>query len=425
MSYEEMSAADLARIERLLEQRYRGVCGPNRPLDLTRGKPAVDQLDLSDALDGILDGNYLTVDGTDVRNYGGLRGIAEARSLGAEILDLEPNQVIAGGNSSLSLIYLTVETALRYGLNGPAWQEHGSVKAICPVPGFDRHFTLTESFGIEMIAVPMTPTGPDMNQVEALVDSDPSVKCIWCVPKYSNPTGCIYSADTVRRIAQLGTLAADGFLVLWDNAYAVHDFDFPPPKLENILTTALAAGTQDTVAIFGSTSKITFAGSGVGFVAGSENTLTRLEERLSVMTIGPDKINQLRHTRLLNGRVEAQMRKHADIIRPKFEAVERTLTEALGGSGLATWTAPRGGYFVSLNTMQGVASAAIELAAPAGLNLTPAGATYPYRTDPNDRTIRLAPTFAMENEVETATDILALCIKLASVRALSRAHTNQ
>lgn len=425
MSYKEMTAADLTQAEQLLEQRYRSVCGTNRPLDLTRGKPAVHQLDLSDELDGILDGNYLAADGTDARNYGGLRGIAEARSLGAEILNLNPNQVIAGGNSSLSLIYLTVETALRYGLNGPAWQDHGTVKAICPVPGFDRHFSLTESLGIEMVGVPMTPTGPDMNEVEALIDSDSSVKCIWCVPKYSNPTGCIYSADTVRRIAHLGTRATDGFVVLWDNAYAVHDFDFPPPKLENILTAAQSAGTQDTVAIFGSTSKITFAGSGIGFVAGSENTLTRLEERLSVMTIGPDKINQLRHTRLLNGRVEAQMRKHADIIRPKFEAVERVLTEALGNSGLATWTAPRGGYFVALDTMPGVASAAIELAKAAGVSLTPAGATYPHRHDPDDRTIRLAPTFAVEKEVEAATDILALCIKLASVRALSRARTNQ
>lgn len=413
--------AELAARQEELERRYRVACGSNLDLDLTRGKPSAEQLALSDALDGILDGDYTASDGTDTRNYGGLRGIPEARALGAEIMGLRPEQVIAAGNSSLNLMYLTVDTALRYGLNGAAWEEGGQVEALCPVPGYDRHFTLTEALGIGMTAIGMTDTGPDMDRVEALVESDPSVKCLWCVPKYSNPSGCIYSPDTVRRIARLPLRASEGFLVLWDNAYAVHDFDFPPPPLENVLECASEAGTEDGVVLFGSTSKISFAGAGVGFVAGSPNTLDRLEARMSVMTVGHDKVNQLRHARFLGGRVREQMQAHAARVRPKFEAIERILSESLGDLGVAAWTRPRGGYFVTVNTWPEVASEVVSLAGAAGVKLTPAGATHPGGHDPEDRVIRLAPTFAADDEVAAATEILALCIELASVRKVRKA----
>ena len=418
----------LAARERELEARYRVLCGSNLNLDLTRGKPSAEQLALSDALDGILAGDYAASDGTDTRNYGGLRGIPEARALGAEILGLHPDQVIAAGNSSLTLMYLAVDTALHHGLNGAAWGGGGAARgrggetarALCPVPGYDRHFTLTEALGMDMTAVPMTEQGPDMDRVEALVASDPVVKCLWCVPKYSNPSGCIYSPDTVRRIARLPARASEGFIVLWDNAYAVHDFDFPPPPLENLLECAREAGTEDGMVLFGSTSKISFAGAGVGFVAGSPATLDRLEQRMSVMTVGHDKVNQLRHARFLGGRVREQMQAHAARVRPKFEAIERILSGSLGGLEVATWTRPRGGYFVTVDTLPNLASEVVSLAGDAGVRLTPAGATHPGGHDPEDRTIRLAPTFAADDDVAAATEILALCIELASVRALRR-----
>ncbi len=411
--------AELEARERELEGRYRVLCGSNLNLDLTRGKPSADQLALSDALDGILAGDYAAADGTDTRNYGGLRGIPEARALGAEILGLHPDQVIAAGNSSLTLMYLVVDTALHYGLNGAAWSGE-TARALCPVPGYDRHFTLTEALGLDMTAVPMTERGPDMDRVEALVASDPAIKCLWCVPKYSNPSGCIYSPDTVRRIARLPARASDGFIVLWDNAYAVHDFDFPPPPLEDLLECAREAGTEDGMVLFGSTSKISFAGAGVGFVAGSPATLDRLEQRMSVMTVGPDKVNQLRHARFLGGRVREQMQAHAARVRPKFEAIERILSGSLGGLDVATWTRPRGGYFVTVDTLPNLASEVVSLAGDAGVKLTPAGATHPGGHDPEDRTIRLAPTFAADDDVAAATEILALCIELASVRTLRR-----
>ena len=414
------STEELERRERALDERYRGLRASNLKLDLTRGKPGTDQLGLSDALDGILAGDYATADGTDTRNYGGLRGIPEARALGAEILGVGAEQVIAGGNSSLTLMYLAMDTAFHYGLNGAPWAASGPVKALCPVPGYDRHFTLTDALGIETVAVPMTDDGPDMDRVEALVAADPAVKSLWCVPKYSNPSGCIYGPETVRRIARLPKLAPEGFVTMWDNAYAVHDFEFPSAPLANVLELAFEAGTEDGVVLFGSTSKITFAGAGVGFVAGSPNTLDRIEARMSVMTVGHDKVNQLRQARFLLGRVEEQMRGHAELVRPRFEAVGRILRESLGGLDVATWTEPRGGYFVTVNTLPGLASEVVSLAKDAGVTLTPAGATHPGGHDPEDRTIRLAPTFASTDEVEAATEILALCIELASVRKLRR-----
>ena len=418
MQYAQLDIADLEREMATLAQRYSAVSDSNLSLDLTRGKPAPEQLDLSNALDGILEGDYVSPSGIDARNYGDLRGLPEARELGAEILGLPAERIIAAGPSSLTLMYQVMDAAYHYGISGPSWAGEAPVKAICPVPGYDRHFTLTESFGIEMINVPMTASGPDMDRVEALVESDPCVKCIWCVPKYSNPSGCVYSPETVGRIASLANRASAGFMVFWDNAYAVHDFEFPPAVLDDVLARAEACGSGDNVVLFGSTSKITFAGGGISFVAGSPATLDKLEARLSVMLIGHDKVNQLRHVRFLGGRVEAHMRAHADLVRPKFEAVDRILDASLDGLGIAEWSRPRGGYFIVLDTIPGLAAEVVALAGRAGVRLTPAGATHPYGRDPDDRTIRLAPTFASLGEVEAATEVLALCIRLASARRI-------
>ena len=262
----------------------------------------------------------------------------------------------------------------------------------------------------------MTTDGPDMDRVEALVESDPSVRCMWCVPKYSNPSGCIYSPETVRRVAALANRASAGFIVLWDNAYAVHDFEFPAADLDDVLAHAEECGTADHIVVFGSTSKITFAGAGVSFVAGSAATLDKLEARSSVMLIGYDKVNQMRHARFLRGRVEAHMRAHADLVRPKFKAVDRILGASLDGLGIAEWSRPRGGYFIVLDTIPGLAAEVVDLAGRIGVKLTPAGATHPYGRDPDDKTIRLAPTFASLDEVESATEVVALCIRLASAR---------
>ena len=386
-------------------------------LDLTRGKPAPDQLDLSAPMDHILSGDYRAADGTDVRNYGGLRGLPEARALGAELMDCAPEHVICWGNSSLTLMHLTVDTALRFGLwqGERAWNRHAAPKLLAPVPGYDRHFTLTESLGIELVNVAMTDEGPDMDQVEALVRDDASVKGIWCVPKYSNPTGCIYSDAVVARMARLPELAAaDDFVVLWDNAYAVHDLESPPARLAPLMTLAEEAGTVEHVVMFGSTSKITYAGAGLGFVAAAETVLATLEQRLGTFSIGPDKVNQLRHVAFLADRLEDHMANHARLIRPKFDAVESALRDELGPLDVAEWTTPRGGYFVSLNTRPGLAGKVAALAAEAGLSLTPPGATFPYGRDPEDRNLRIAPTFASVDDVAVAMQILVMCVKLAS-----------
>ena len=409
-----------------LEGRFDSLKGANLNLDLTRGKPAAEQLDLADELDGCLDGNYVAVDGTDVRNYGMLRGLPEARALGARLLDVAPGEVIAGGNASLTLMFFVLDAAMNVGLTGTPWRDAGRVKCLCPVPGYDRHFALADALGMELVTVPMADTGPDMDVVEDLVENDPEVRCIWCVPKYSNPTGCIYSEETVRRLAELPRRQAGGdrqpFLVLWDNAYTVHDLTFPPPRLTPILPLAKAAGTEDSIAMFASTSKITFAGSGISFVGGSANFLDAVETRLSILMVGPDKVNQLRHARFLaHGRLEAHMRAHAEIVAPKFEAVQRGLERGLGGTGLATWTDPKGGYFVALDTRPGLAKAVVALAGELGVALTPAGATFPHGYDPEDRNIRIAPTLATQEEVESGIDVLSLCVKVAAARQSNRA----
>lgn len=403
------------------QKQYELVSGNLLSMDLSRGKPAADQLALSDALESAIDGDYRAKDGTDVRNYGGLRGLPEARALGAELLETPAAHVIAGGNSSLALMHLVVRTALDKGLwqDERAWAKADAPTLITPVPGYDRHFTLTAALGINMLNVEMTDEGPNMDQVSSLIADDPNIKGIWNVPKYSNPTGCTYSDATVAQIAALpNNAAADDFVVLWDNAYAVHDLEFPGAKLASIYDASVALGTQDHVAQFASTSKVTFAGAGIAFIGSGPAVLESLEKELQHMTIGPDKVNQLRHSRFLTGRIEDHMRAHAQLLKPKFEVVLDTLERELGHLGVAQWTRPRGGYFVSLDVGPGLAKKVIQLAGDVGLTLTPAGATFPHGEDPEDRNVRIAPTFAALDELTEAMLILTLCIKLATAQGM-------
>ena len=396
--------------------QYGDLNGGNLKLDLSRGKPGVEQVSLSNGLDGILQGNYIAEDGTDTRNYGGTRGIAEARALCAEITGVPEANIIAAGNSSLSVMHLTLRTAMDLGLwgDGRLWSNAETVKLLAQVPGYDRHFTLSNHFGIELVPIPVTDSGPDMAAARAAV-ADAAVKGIWCVPKYSNPTGCTYSDDVVSQLAALPRdAAADDFVVLWDNAYAVHDLYEQGDTITSIFEAAAAAGTADHVVQFASTSKITHAGAGVAFLAASAKVLDALDKHLGVFSIGPDKVNQLRHVKFLNGRLSAHMADHAAIIRPKFELVEEIFSRELNGLGIATWTKPKGGYFVSLDVLPGLASRVIAMAKAVGLTLTPAGATFPKGDDPDDKNIRIAPTFGSLDEIHAAMDILTLCIKTAS-----------
>ncbi len=426
-----------------LEADFTRLKGANLTLDLTRGKPAAEQLSLANALDGILAGDFRAADGSDTRNYGGIRGLPEACALGAALLDADPADVLTFDNSSLMLMYLYIETALREGLHGPqsAWQREadsraGRVKFLCPVPGYDRHFAICAQLDIEMVNVPIGPTGPDMDRIEALVQQDPLIKGIWCVPKHSNPTGCTYDEATVRRFAALPQLAGANFCIMWDNAYAVHDLA-EPVALAPLLKLAKALGTADAVCMTTSSSKITFAGGGISFLATSPANQAAFEKRLAVMTIGPDKVNQLRHVRLLPDL--AAVRRHMDLqaalLRPKFQLVQQRLEQGLRrdtaghptGQPIALptgnrlhadvdWTHPSGGYFISLNTQPGCAREVVRLAGELGVKLTPAGATFPYGRDPSDSNIRIAPSFPVLADLERAVDVLVLCVRLAHAR---------
>tara|TARA_Y100001934_G_scaffold270818_1_gene356324 strand:- start:1197 stop:2483 length:1287 start_codon:yes stop_codon:yes gene_type:complete len=412
------SDTELAERHALLTDAYAEIGRRNLQLDLTRGKPAADQLDLSNALDGILDG-YILQDGTDVRNYGGILGIPEARALGGRLLDIEPAAVLAGGNSSLNLMYHFVNYRLESGPAGaPGWRTTASdpVRFICPVPGYDRHFTVCDHFDIGMVNVGFTADGPDMDAVEALVQADPSIKGMWCIPKYSNPTGHTYSDATVERFARLPKIAGPGFTIFWDNAYAVHTLTGQAAPLANLLKLARAAGTADNVVMFASTSKITFAGAGVAFLAASEANLNGFEDYLTASVIGFDKVNQLRHAKFLpdDAAIASLMQQHRALIAPKFELVEAKLQAALGDKGIATWTQPDGGYFVSLDVRPGLASEIVKLAADVGVKLTPAGATFPGGHDPNDENIRIAPTFPPLEDLSAALDVLVVCVELAT-----------
>jgi len=415
----ELSLTDLTALEQSLSRELTLQQGNRLALDLTRGKPAADQLDLASGLEDTIGGNYIASDGTDTRNYGQLRGIPEARALGGEIMEVAAENVICWGNSSLSLMYLCVELLLESGIwsDNRRWRNSANPKVLTPVPGYDRHFTLTERLGIGMINVALTDDGPDPSAIGAIIESDPDVKAIWCVPKYSNPTGCTYSEKVARAIAELPRIAAaDDFVVLWDNAYAVHDFQFPRKPLAPLLDLAAEAGTEDQVLMFASTSKITQASAGLGFLAASEPVLEVIEQRLNVSSVGPDKVNQLRHARFLDGRLEAHMAGHARLIKPKFDLVEEVLSRELAPLEIASWTRPEGGYFVSLDTRPGLARQVGDLAAAVGLAITPPGATFPYNRDPEDRNLRIAPTFATIEDLKTAMEVLVLCLKLATIR---------
>jgi DNA-binding transcriptional MocR family regulator len=414
------SVEQLREWESQLSAEYQTILAKKLNLDLTRGKPSAEQLNLSDALDGLLAGKYIAADGTDTRNYGGLDGLPEAKKLGAYIMDVDATNVLVGGNSSLTLMFQVMLAAYQFGLKdaASAWKNEGEIKFLCPVPGYDRHYTVCEQLGIKMINVPMTSTGPDMDTVEALVKADKSIKGMWCVPKYSNPTGVVYSNETVERIAKLGLSAGANFRVFWDNAYSVHDLTPNAPALASILDASRRHGTEDSVIQFASTSKITHAGSGVAFVAASAANLAGFKKFLNACTIGPDKVNQIRHTRFLPTKeaLMAHMAKHAALLNPRFDAVLSALSKAFEATNLGAWEKPVGGYFVSFDTLPGCAKETVRLAAEAGAKLTPAGATYPYGKDPEDRNIRIAPSVPTVPEVVGAMEVFVTCVKLASVR---------
>jgi aspartate/methionine/tyrosine aminotransferase len=418
------SPAALKQLQAELQSQFDAMKAVGLKLDLTRGKPSAEQLSLSDAMDGILQHHYISDSGTDTRNYGGLDGLPETKAFAADLLKVNPEDVLIGGNSSLTLMYQAVLFAHLFGLGGPdtAWNKQGTVRFLCPVPGYDRHFSICEDLGIEMIAVPMNDNGPDMDKVEALVRADRNIKGMWCVPRFSNPSGIVYSNETVTRIAKLGQIAAPDYRTFWDNAYAVHYLDQDAPDILSLLTEARKAGSEDSVIMFGSTSKITFAGAGLAYMAASAKNLNAFKNHLGIACIGPDKVNQLRHMRFFGDRngLDLHMKKHAELLKPRFAAVLHALSHHFGGSDLASWTEPRGGYFVSVDTLPGLAQNVVKLASDLGVKLTPAGATFPYGKDEADRNIRIAPSFPTVAEIEKAMEVFALCVKLASVnQALS------
>jgi DNA-binding transcriptional MocR family regulator len=403
------------------EAAYAAIKQKALKLDMTRGKPSNEQLDLGNSLTTVLAASdYKAADGTDARNYGGLDGLPEMKAIFAELLETSPANVIVGGASSLTMMHDAVVRGLLHGMpdgDGP-WSK-SKIKFLCPAPGYDRHFAICQHHGIEMINVELDANGPDMATVEKLVASDPSIKGMWCVPKYSNPTGETYSAAVVERLAAMKTAAPD-FRLFWDNAYAVHDlYDTTDPLVE-ILAACAKAGNPNRPLEFASTSKISFAGAGVAVMASSAANVADAKKHLAIQTIGPDKLNQLRHVRFFQNAagVKAHMQKHAALLRPKFDAVTRIFERELGGTGLAAWTKPRGGYFVSLDTLDGCASEVVKLADEAGVKLTPAGATFPLGKDPRNRNIRVAPSLPPASQVETAMEVVTLCVKLASARKL-------
>ncbi|MFF0742825.1 aminotransferase class I/II-fold pyridoxal phosphate-dependent enzyme [Streptomyces sp. NPDC004111] len=394
---------------------YRDLAARGLALDLTRGKPAPGQLDLAEDLLSLPGGRHTAADGTDVRNYGGLQGLAELREIFAPLLQVPAGQLLAAGNSSLELMHDCLVHALLGVLPGAEsrWVEQERIAFLCPVPGYDRHFALCERFGIDMIPVPMTDAGPDMDEVERLVAEDPAVKGIWCVPKYSNPNGVCYSDETVARLAAMETAAPD-FRIFWDNAYAVHHLTDRQAEIADLLGACEAAGNADRVFVFGSTSKITAAGAGVAFFGSSPANLRWLLAHNAKRSIGPDKVNQLRHVMFLRDTdgVRAHMERQRAQLQPKFEAVARILEARLGGTGLASWTSPEGGYFVTLQVPDGCAREVVSRAAGAGIVLTPAGATHPYGKDPRDAVIRIAPSYPGQAELEQAIEGLTVCVRL-------------
>ncbi len=421
--YAEMTKEELTEVRTQLRAEYKKIQNKDLNLNMARGKPCAEQLDLSMGMMDVLnsDSDLRCEDGADCRNYGVLAGIPEALELMGDMMEVPKDHLIIYGNSSLNIMYDQIARSFTHGVMGSTpWCKLDKVKFLCIVPGYDRHFRITEYFGIENVPVPMLATGPDMDMVEKLVSEDESIKGIWCVPKYSNPTGNSYSDETVRRFARLKPAAKD-FRIYWDNAYTVHHlYDIDQDTIIEILAECKRAGNPDLVYKFASTSKVTFPGSGIAALAASLNNLEDIKKQLGVQTIGHDKVNQLRHVRFfkdIHGLVE-HMRKHADILRPKFEAVESILEEELGGLGIARWTNPKGGYFISFDTMDGCAKEVVLKCAKAGVSMTPAGATWPGGNDPHDSNIRIAPSFPPIEDLKTATRLLALCTKLTAVEKL-------
>lgn len=402
-----------------LTHSYEIIKAQNLKLDMSRGKPCPDQLDLSAGiLDCLSSKDYKTQGGVDCRNYGGLDGIPEAKELFAWIMEAKTQEMIIGGNSSLVLMHDLMARAMLKGVPGSGipWAKLPKVKFLCPSPGYDRHFSICEYFGIEMIVIDYLADGPDMDQVEKLVKEDDSIKGIWCVPKYSNPTGITYSDSVVKRLATMKTKATD-FRIFWDNAYAIHHLTSTPDTLLNIQDTCNEAGNPDRVFIFASTSKVSFASSGIAIVASSETNIAWLKKQMMSQTIGPDKLNQLRHVRFFQDQagIEAHMRKQEEILAPKFNMVLEILEAKLGRKNIASWSKPNGGYFISLNTLPGCAQQVVGKAAAAGVVLTPAGATFPYGKDPEDKNIRISPSFPPLSELKQAMELVALCVELVSV----------
>ena len=419
-----VSESDMKKVlAAALEKEYKEAASKGLKLDMSRGKPAAKQLDLSrDMLDVVNSSSDLKCeDGVDVRNYGILDGISEAKKIMADILGVSSDNVIVFGNASLNIMYDMVSRAMLFGILGSTpWSKLDKVKFLCPVPGYDRHFAITELFGVEMINIPMKADGPDMDLVEKYVNNDESVKGIWCVPKYSNPQGITYSDEVVKRFAALKPAAKD-FRIFWDNAYAIHDlYEDDKDELLEIFAECKKNGNEDMVYEFCSTSKVTFAGGGISALAASKSNIDDVKRTMTIQTIGHDKVNQLRHARYfkdING-VYDHMKKHAAILRPKFEAVINEFEKELSGLGIASWVKPKGGYFISFETMEGCAKAVVAKCKEAGVTLTGAGATYPYKKDPNDSNIRIAPSLPTEEELKQATELFILCVKLVSVDKL-------
>ena len=422
-AYKELSESELLALREELNKEYEEAKAKGLKLDMSRGKPSMSQLDMERDFLGVIDADsdVNTEGGVDCRNYGLLDGIPEVKKLMADMLGVSDDMIIVFGNSSLNIMYDTIARAMIFGvIDGTPWCRLDKVKFLCPVPGYDRHFAITEQFGIEMVTIPMGEEGPDMDLVEKYVNGDPAVKGIWCVPKYSNPQGYTYSDETVRRFAALKPAAAD-FRIFWDNAYAIHDlYEEGGDELLEILSECEKAGNPDMVYEFGSTSKVTFPGSGISALASSKANLDSIRKTMTIQTIGPDKLNQLRHVRYFKDieGMKSHMMKHASIMRPKFEAILKVLDRELGDAGIGSWTRPRGGYFISFESMAGCAKEIVKKCKEAGGVLTGAGATYPYKADPNDSNIRLAPTFPSEEELSVATDLFVLCVKLTSVEKL-------
>ena len=422
-AYSELSREELLTLKAQLEAAYEDEKAKGLKLDMSRGKPGFSQLDLSLPMMDVINSasDMRTMLGNDTRNYGDLDGIGECRRLMANMMGVKKDNVVVCGNSSLNIMYDTVSSSMTHGVNGSTpWCKLDKIKFLCPVPGYDRHFRITEFFGIEMISVPMDENGPNMDMVEQYVNNDAAVKGIWCVPKYSNPSGISYSDEVVKRFAALKP-AAEDFRIFWDNAYCIHHlYDDNQDEILNILEECEKAGNPNMVYIFASTSKVTFPGSGVAAIASSLENIDFIEKQMTVQTIGHDKINQLRHARYfkdIDGMKE-HMRKHADLMRPKFEAVLEVLEKELGGLGIGSWTKPHGGYFISFDAMEGCAKAIVAKCKEAGVVLTGAGATYPYGKDPKDSNIRIAPSFPTPEEMAMATNLFVLCVKLVSVEKL-------